>query len=120
MFPSFLLKKTHTQEHPDRGGDAEKFKLIAKAYETLSNPEQRAIYDVHGEEAVKNSGQGQGQGHEASNASDIFSKIFGMAGSGGGGSGSSSGSGRRKGNDTLHNINVPLEELYKGKVLYSF
>ena len=31
--------------HPDRGGDAEKFKRIKFAYEVLSNPERRDLYD---------------------------------------------------------------------------
>lgn len=36
------LAMTH---HPDKGGDAETFKNIQKAYETLSDPELRAQYD---------------------------------------------------------------------------
>jgi len=36
------LSKEH---HPDRGGDAEKFKEINEAYSTLSDPEKRADYD---------------------------------------------------------------------------
>ncbi len=31
------------QEHPDKGGDPEKFKEIAKAYEVLSDPEKREV-----------------------------------------------------------------------------
>lgn len=34
--------------HPDKGGDAEKFKEIAEAYEVLSDPEKRAQYDHFG------------------------------------------------------------------------
>jgi hypothetical protein len=29
-----------TKEHPDKGGDPEKFKLLQQAYETLSDPEK--------------------------------------------------------------------------------
>ena len=46
------------KEHPDKGGDEEKFKEIAKAYETLSNPEKKKIYDHYGEEGLKNQGMG--------------------------------------------------------------
>ena len=33
------------QHHPDKGGDAEKFKEISQAYTTLSDPDKRADYD---------------------------------------------------------------------------
>lgn len=37
------------KQHPDKGGDPEKFRAIQKAYETLSDPEKRAEYDRTGE-----------------------------------------------------------------------
>jgi DnaJ family protein A protein 2 len=37
------------KEHPDKGGDPEKFKEITGAYEVLSNPEKRQLYDDYGE-----------------------------------------------------------------------
>ena len=40
--------------HPDRGGDQEKFKAISRAYEILSDPQKRHLYDIHGEEGLKN------------------------------------------------------------------
>lgn len=36
------------QHHPDRGGDAERFKRISLAYEVLSDPVRRAEYDSTG------------------------------------------------------------------------
>jgi DnaJ family protein A protein 2 len=36
--------------HPDKGGDAEKFKEINSAYEILSNPEKRQLYDQFGKD----------------------------------------------------------------------
>ncbi|RPD53197.1 DnaJ-domain-containing protein [Lentinus tigrinus ALCF2SS1-6] len=34
------------KHHPDKGGVAEKFKMIARAYEVLSDPEQKRAYDA--------------------------------------------------------------------------
>lgn len=36
------------QNHPDKGGDVERFKAIQKAYDVLSDEERRATYDATG------------------------------------------------------------------------
>lgn len=92
--------KLARKEHPDKGGDPEKFKKISKAYEILGDEEKRKLYDEGGEEAV-DSGGGPG-------ASDIFSSMFG----GGGGRGRR---GPRKGEDITHALKVSLEDLYNGR-----
>jgi len=40
------------KEHPDKGGDPEKFKEITVAYEVLMDPKKRDIYDKYGEEGL--------------------------------------------------------------------
>lgn len=46
-------RKAALKTHPDRGGDAEKFKAVSEAYEVLSDGEKRAVYDQYGEEGLK-------------------------------------------------------------------
>ena len=70
------FRKIAIKEHPDKGGDAEKFKEITVAYEVLSDPQKRKLYDQVGEEGMQGGGQPQGFG-------DIFD-MFGMGGRGGG------------------------------------
>jgi DnaJ-class molecular chaperone len=50
-------RKLALRLHPDKGGDEEMFKEISKAYDTLSDENQRNAYDKYGEEALE-SGRG--------------------------------------------------------------
>ncbi|XP_009336413.1 dnaJ protein homolog [Pyrus x bretschneideri] len=103
-------KKAAIKNHPDKGGDPEKFKELAHAYEVLSDPEKREIYDQYGEDALKEGmGGGGGGGHDPF---DIFSSFFG--GSPFGGGGSSRGRRQRRGEDVVHALKVSLEDLCLG------
>jgi DnaJ family protein A protein 2 len=50
------FKKAALKNHPDKGGDPEKFKEIKEAYEVLSNPEKRELYDKYGVDGLKEGG----------------------------------------------------------------
>uniref|UniRef100_A0A0W0F751 CR-type domain-containing protein n=1 Tax=Moniliophthora roreri TaxID=221103 RepID=A0A0W0F751_MONRR len=83
---------------------------MAAAYEILSDPESRAIYDERGIEGLSGGGPGQGM-------DDVFSQFF-QAGPGGaffsfdfGGQGPR----RSKGTDDVIPYDVTLEDLYNGK-----
>jgi len=98
------FRKKALREHPDKGGDPEKFKEMTVAYETLCDPEKRKIYDKYGEDGLKEGGGG------AHDMGDIFGQMFGMGGRGGG-----KPSGPKKGKPAVHQLKVTLEEIYKGK-----
>lgn len=101
-------RKAAIKNHPDKGGDPEKFKELAQAYEVLSDPEKREIYDQYGEDALKEGMGGGGGGH---NPFDIFEQFFGGGGFGGG---SSRGRRQKRGEDVVHTLKVSLEDLYNG------
>jgi len=99
-------RKLAIKNHPDKGGDPEKFKKISVAYDTLSDPEKKELYDKYGKEGVEQGGGG------ARNADDIFSMFFG-----GGGGGGRRQRGPRKGKDVVHPLKVSLDDIYNGKVV---
>lgn len=94
-------KKAAIKNHPDKGGDPEKFKELAQAYEVLSDSEKREIYDQFGEDALKEGMGGGGGGH---NPFDIFEHLFG--------GGSSRGRRQKRGEDVVQTLKVSLEDLY--------
>merc|ERR1719430_1273339 len=84
------------------------------AYEVLSNPEKRKLYDQAGEQGIKEGGSGGGGGM---NPMDIFDMFFG----GGGGDPFGRGSfGRQRGprrtKNLVHQLSVSLEDMYNGTV----
>ncbi len=74
------------QFHPDRNpGDKEaeeRFKEAAEAYEVLSDPQKRSIYDQYGHEGLSGTGYRGFSGFEEvfSSFGSIFEDIFGMGG----------------------------------------
>merc|ERR1739838_1238290 len=104
-----LAIKFHPDKNPGNDEAAEKFKEISYAYEVLSDSKKREIYDQGGEQALKEGGGGGGN----SSAFDIFDMFFG------GGMGGMGGRGGHhhpaKGKDTVHQLNIPLEDFYNGR-----
>ncbi|KAM7490705.1 hypothetical protein LguiA_033626 [Lonicera macranthoides] len=100
-------RKAAIKNHPDKGGDPEKFKELAQAYEVLSDPEKREIYDQYGEDALK---EGMGPGAGGHDPFDVFQSFFG--GNHFGGGSSSRGRRQRRGEDVIHPLKVSLEDLY--------
>ncbi|XP_021756369.1 dnaJ protein homolog 2-like [Chenopodium quinoa] len=103
-------RKAAIKNHPDKGGDPEKFKEVAQAYEVLNDPEKRDLYDQYGEDALK---EGMGGGGHSHNPFDIFEQLFNPSGFGGGGS-SSRFRRQQQGEDVIQTLKVSLEDLYNG------
>ena len=124
-------RKLAMQYHPDRNpGDKEaeqKFKEISEAYDILKDDQKRAAYDRYGHAAFEFGGAssaGGGRGGAAGGFdfsggfSDIFEDLFGeFMGGGGAGGGPRSGARQQqanRGNDLRYNLEVSLEEAFKG------
>lgn len=120
-------RKLAMKYHPDQNqGDEEaekKFKEISQAYEVLKDEQKRAAYDRYGHEAFQQGmgGGGAGMGgfdFGGASFSDIFEDLFGGGGGGFGGGAGARTSGRggaARGADLRHNLNISLEDAFKGK-----
>ncbi|XP_042438584.1 dnaJ homolog subfamily B member 4-like [Zingiber officinale] len=94
-----LAMKWHPDKNPNNKKEAEaKFKQISEAYEVLSDPQKRAVYDQYGEEGLKGQVPPPGAGGPGGatffssggdgptsfrfnprNADDIFAEFFGFS-----------------------------------------
>uniref|UniRef100_A0A5B6ZQP2 J domain-containing protein n=1 Tax=Davidia involucrata TaxID=16924 RepID=A0A5B6ZQP2_DAVIN len=90
-----LAMKWHPDKNPNNKKEAEaKFKQISEAYDVLSDPQKRAVYDQYGEEGLKGQvpppgaggfgGTSEGGGptmfrFNPRSADDIFSEFFGFS-----------------------------------------
>ncbi|XP_076040938.1 dnaJ homolog subfamily A member 2-like isoform X1 [Oratosquilla oratoria] len=110
-----LAKEYHPDKNPAAG---DKFKEISFAYEVLSDPQKREMYDRCGLRGLQEGGMESGF---PGSAEDLFSHFFGGSPFGGmfGGFGGGMRTGRRgpqKGENTVHKLKVSLEDVYNGKV----
>lgn len=109
-------RKLAMKYHPDRNpGDREAetyFKECTEAYEVLSDPQKRQIYDRYGHDGLKNSGySGPGDFEDVfSSFGDIFGDIFGF----GGGRSRGRRNGPIQGNDLRYDLPISFMEAVHG------
>jgi curved DNA-binding protein len=102
-------RKMAMKHHPDRGGDEKKFKEVTEAYETLSDPQKKQMFDMGVDPNAQHTSYRQGSPFEfhfnTGNFEDVFSN-FGFGGR------------PVRKNKTLNvNIEVALEDILKGRVI---
>lgn len=107
-----LAMKFHPDRNPDDKSAEQKFKEANEAYDILKDEQKRAAYDRFGHSAFENGGPRPGGpgGGDFTGFADVFDEMFGDFGQG-----RRSGSGAGRGSDLRYNLEVALEEAFKGK-----
>ncbi|CAF4594155.1 unnamed protein product [Rotaria sp. Silwood2] len=105
-----LAKELHPDKNTNDPKAQERFQDLGAAYEALSDPDKRKIYDKHGEEGLKQQGG-------ADSFHDPFSSFFGDFFNFGGGSRDDGHNHVPRGGDLVMDLYVTLEEVYNGNFI---
>lgn len=106
-----LAMANHPDRNPDDEAAANRFREAAEAYEILKDDQKRAAYDRMGHAAFEQGGGGAGGagfGGFGGGFSDIFDQMFSEF------SGRGGNDRQRHGSDMRYDMNISLEEAYKG------
>lgn len=108
-----LAMKYHPDRNPNNPQAEHKFKEISQAYEVLSDEQKRAAYDRYGEQAFEQGGGGPGgAGFQGFGGfSDILDEMLRNMRGGGG---PSEAQFHQNGTDLRFNVDVSLEEAFRG------
>jgi molecular chaperone DnaJ len=108
-----LARELHPDVNAHDPDAEEKFKEAAEAYEILSDPERRQLYDRYGHEGLRNGGRAPNFDSFGS-ISDLFDAFFGGSG---GVFGGFSRSGPAPGGDVAVSVNVSLADAALGSTV---
>ncbi len=105
-----LAREYHPDVNPDDSRAVEKFKEVKKAYDILSDPQKRTMYDRfgHTEDSFNGGGAGGYGDFNGFGFEDIFENFFGGFG------GSRRSRGPARGNDLRYDLEITLEEAFNG------
>ena len=115
------MKRAYRQRarelHPDTNPDptaGERFKEVARAYEVLSDPDQRSRYDRYGEAGVSGAGGRAEDVFSGGGLNDLFDAFFGGQNPFGGGGGRRGPAGPPRGQDMEVVADVEFEQAVFG------
>ncbi|KZT01553.1 DnaJ-domain-containing protein [Laetiporus sulphureus 93-53] len=107
-------REHHPDKNPDDPTAGPKFQEMAAAYEILSSTETREVYDLYGMEGLSKGGPG---GPGGMSTDDIFSDLFGGVRFDFGFGPGARKPRRTRGDDSIIQYDVTLEDLYNGKTV---
>jgi len=103
-----LAMKWHPDRNPDNTEAETEFKACTEAYEVLSDPERRQLYDRHGHAGLR---QNPGHDFRSMHVNDIFSMFNDIFGQQAGGRGQR---GPARGYDLETEVEIELIDAFKG------
>lgn len=107
-----MAMKWHPDKNPENKAEAEeKFKAISQAYQVLTDPQKKKIYDQYGEEGLQGGGGDEGGFRDAHS---MFADLFGFGDMFGGGFFRGGRQGPARTPDIQFELGVTLADLYTG------